>query len=93
LELIFHHWIELVQWVLDNDGDNFHDHHSFQFCPIGLWSILIGPLYYDKHSDVFDQTYNHSRCSKFGELCPWPVVSNCNRKEHHFDNSAEMRRC
>jgi hypothetical protein len=25
LELAFHHWIELVQWVLDNDGDYFHE--------------------------------------------------------------------
>jgi hypothetical protein len=25
LELVFHHWIELVQWVLDNDGDYFHE--------------------------------------------------------------------
>jgi hypothetical protein len=37
LELVLHHWIERVQWVLDNDGDCFHeetfyDHHSFQFC-------------------------------------------------------------
>jgi hypothetical protein len=25
LELAFHHWIERVQWVLDNDGDYFHE--------------------------------------------------------------------
>jgi hypothetical protein len=25
LELVFHHWIERVQWVLDNDGDSFHE--------------------------------------------------------------------
>jgi hypothetical protein len=25
LELIFHHWIERVQWVSDNDGDYFHE--------------------------------------------------------------------
>jgi hypothetical protein len=36
LELLFHHWIERVQLVLDNDGDHFHDetfygHYSFQF--------------------------------------------------------------
>jgi hypothetical protein len=38
LELVFHHWIERIQWVLDNNGDYFHertfyDHRSFQFCP------------------------------------------------------------
>jgi hypothetical protein len=38
LELVFHHWIERVQWVLDNNGDYFHEqtfsnYHSFQFCP------------------------------------------------------------
>jgi hypothetical protein len=37
LELVFHHWIEKVQWVLDNDGDYFREqvfcnYHSFQFC-------------------------------------------------------------
>jgi hypothetical protein len=25
LELVFHYWIELVQWVSDNDGDHFHE--------------------------------------------------------------------
>jgi hypothetical protein len=25
LEFVVHHWIELVQWVLDNDGDDFHE--------------------------------------------------------------------
>jgi hypothetical protein len=25
LELVFHHWIECVQWVLDNDRDSFHE--------------------------------------------------------------------
>jgi hypothetical protein len=25
LALIFHHWIECIQWVLDNDGDYFHE--------------------------------------------------------------------
>jgi hypothetical protein len=25
LEFLFHHWIERVQWVLDNDGDHFHE--------------------------------------------------------------------
>jgi hypothetical protein len=25
LELVFHQWIERVQWVLDKDGDNFHE--------------------------------------------------------------------
>jgi hypothetical protein len=25
LELVFHHWIERVQWMLDNDGDRFHE--------------------------------------------------------------------
>jgi hypothetical protein len=25
LELVFHHWIERVQWVLDNDKDYFHE--------------------------------------------------------------------
>jgi histone-lysine N-methyltransferase SETMAR len=25
LELVFHHWIEQVQWVLNNDGDYFHE--------------------------------------------------------------------
>jgi hypothetical protein len=25
LELVFHHWIEGVQWVLDNDGDYLHE--------------------------------------------------------------------
>jgi hypothetical protein len=24
LELLFHHWIEPVRWVLQNDGDDFH---------------------------------------------------------------------
>jgi hypothetical protein len=24
LELVFRHWIERVQWVLDNDGHYFH---------------------------------------------------------------------
>jgi hypothetical protein len=24
-ELVFHHWIERVQWVLDNNGDYFHE--------------------------------------------------------------------
>jgi hypothetical protein len=38
LERVFHHWIERVQRVLDNDGDyfpeqTFYDRHSFQFCP------------------------------------------------------------
>jgi hypothetical protein len=38
LEFLFYGWIDGVQWMLDNDGDNFHqeifyDHHSFQFCP------------------------------------------------------------
>jgi hypothetical protein len=37
LELIVHR-IQRVQWVLDNNGDYFHeqtfyDHHSFQFFP------------------------------------------------------------
>jgi hypothetical protein len=25
LKLVFYHWIEPVQWVLDNDGDYFHE--------------------------------------------------------------------
>jgi hypothetical protein len=25
LELVFHHWMEPVQWVLDNDGGYFHE--------------------------------------------------------------------
>jgi hypothetical protein len=25
LKLGFHHWIERVQWMLDNDGDYFHE--------------------------------------------------------------------
>jgi hypothetical protein len=25
LELVFHHWIERVQYVLDNNGENFHE--------------------------------------------------------------------
>jgi hypothetical protein len=25
LELVFHHWIERVQWVLDNDQDCIHE--------------------------------------------------------------------
>jgi hypothetical protein len=25
LQLVFHHWIERVQWVLNSDGDYFHD--------------------------------------------------------------------
>jgi hypothetical protein len=25
LDFIFHHWIDWVQWVLDNDGDYFHE--------------------------------------------------------------------
>jgi hypothetical protein len=25
LKLLFHHWIERVQWALDNDGDDFHE--------------------------------------------------------------------
>jgi hypothetical protein len=25
LELVFHHWMEWVQWVLDNGGDYFHE--------------------------------------------------------------------
>jgi hypothetical protein len=25
LELVFHHWIERVQWMLDNDGGDFHE--------------------------------------------------------------------
>jgi hypothetical protein len=38
LELVFHHWIERVQWVLDNNGDYFHEstfdgHYPFQFSP------------------------------------------------------------
>jgi hypothetical protein len=38
LELVFHDWIKPVQWMLDKDGNNFHeqafyDHYSFQFCP------------------------------------------------------------
>jgi hypothetical protein len=24
LESVFHHWIERLQWMLDNDGDYFH---------------------------------------------------------------------
>jgi hypothetical protein len=25
LEFVFHHWIERVQWVLESDGDYFHE--------------------------------------------------------------------
>jgi hypothetical protein len=25
LELVFHHWIERARWVLQNDGDYFHE--------------------------------------------------------------------
>jgi hypothetical protein len=25
LELAFHHWIERIQWVLDNDGDHLNE--------------------------------------------------------------------
>jgi hypothetical protein len=37
LELVVHHWIERVQWMLDDDGDYFHkqtfyDHHSVPVC-------------------------------------------------------------
>jgi hypothetical protein len=49
-ELVFRHWIERVQWVLDNDGDYFHeqilyDDHSFQFYPDRLVSTTIDPQY------------------------------------------------
>jgi hypothetical protein len=49
LKLVFHHWIERIQSVLDNNGEYFHEstvygYHSFQFCPIGPWPRLIDPL-------------------------------------------------
>jgi hypothetical protein len=46
---VFHHWIEWAQWVLDADGDYFHeqtfsDYHLFQFCPDRPAATTYRPL-------------------------------------------------
>jgi hypothetical protein len=50
LAFVFRHWIERVQWVLDNNGDYFHesifyDHHSFYVCSDRPVSTTYQPSY------------------------------------------------